>query len=206
MIYQQEWEQRGRRYGLQSVMSTRWTEQQCEEATAGLKRAVFAMLGDVHGCRVLDFGCGIGRFSVEFAQRGASVVSVDLSMNMLRRAQASFSTDHLTKPDLINAIAPSFPLASEQFDVVFETTVLQHIVQDKQFTDTLDGLKRLARENGRIFLCGQMNDSATRTISPFTVERTVDQYQGAMAPWRLVQRGAFLCVTDPYTLTLWQRG
>ena len=39
--------------------------------------------GDVRGKRVLDIGCGSGRYSVELARRGAEVIGVDFSQPML---------------------------------------------------------------------------------------------------------------------------
>ncbi|MEM1160742.1 MAG: magnesium protoporphyrin IX methyltransferase [Pseudomonadota bacterium] len=38
---------------------------------------------DLHGQRVLDAGCGAGQLSVELARRGAEVVGVDISPNLL---------------------------------------------------------------------------------------------------------------------------
>lgn len=39
------------------------------------------------GFRVLDVGCGAGRFALEMARRGAEVVGVDLSPGMVRHAE-----------------------------------------------------------------------------------------------------------------------
>lgn len=48
----------------------------------------FARAGDVAGKRVLDVGCGPGRYAVEFARRGAAeVVGVDFAINMLALAE-----------------------------------------------------------------------------------------------------------------------
>ena len=42
-----------------------------------------AELGDLSGRRVLDVGCGSGRYAVALAERGAEVVGVDVSRAML---------------------------------------------------------------------------------------------------------------------------
>lgn len=42
-----------------------------------------ALCGDVAGRRVLDVGCGSGRYAVEFARRGAEVVGIDFATPML---------------------------------------------------------------------------------------------------------------------------
>lgn len=43
---------------------------------------------DLHGCRILDAGCGTGSLSVEAASRGAEVVAIDLSENLVEVARA----------------------------------------------------------------------------------------------------------------------
>lgn len=45
------------------------------------------LIGDASGKRVLDIGCGSGRYSVELARRGAQVVGIDLAPKMLELAR-----------------------------------------------------------------------------------------------------------------------
>src|SRR6266704_2405190 len=51
-------------------------------------RPGFAQLGDLHGCQVLDYGCGHGMASVVLARRGARVTAFDLSSGYLAEVQA----------------------------------------------------------------------------------------------------------------------
>ena len=46
-----------------------------------------AACGDVQGKRILDVGCGSGRYSVTLAEQGAEVVGIDFAGNMLALAQ-----------------------------------------------------------------------------------------------------------------------
>ena len=47
-------------------------------------RLTFENCGDLSGARVLDIGCGTGRYSVECAQRGASrIVGIDFAPSMI---------------------------------------------------------------------------------------------------------------------------
>ena len=50
-------------------------------------RLTFETCGNITGKSVLDVGCGSGRYSIEFAKRGAvSVVGIDFAPNMLTLA------------------------------------------------------------------------------------------------------------------------
>lgn len=46
-----------------------------------------AACGDVRGKRILDVGCGSGRYAVALAERGAEVLGIDFASNMLALAR-----------------------------------------------------------------------------------------------------------------------
>ena len=46
------------------------------------------LTGDLAGLRLLDVGCGTGRFSERACQRGAEAVALDVGPNLLKRALA----------------------------------------------------------------------------------------------------------------------
>ena len=67
---------------------------------------------------VLDFGCGAGLDSIVAARRGAQVIGVDFSLEMLNRAQGAILTAGLaTKITLLKADAQSLPLLDQSVDV-----------------------------------------------------------------------------------------
>ena len=63
-----------------------------------MRAAMMARLpDDLAGCRVLDAGCGTGLMTAELAARGADVLAVDISPQLIGIAQARLSTDLLPK-------------------------------------------------------------------------------------------------------------
>ncbi len=92
------------------------------------------------GCKVLEIGCGDGRFTLLMAQMGASVLAVDFSVNSLRTlasrlpssiAPTAYRLRHLGPPadqrdrvGLILARASHFYVAPRTFDRALSTTPL----------------------------------------------------------------------------------
>lgn len=52
---------------------------------------------DLRGARILDAGCGTGLMTAELAARGADVVAVDISPQLIGIAQSRLSPDHLPR-------------------------------------------------------------------------------------------------------------
>jgi len=67
------------------VSRIRQTVREGRESMRALMRA--QLPDDLHGMRILDAGCGTGAFSAELAARGAEVVGIDLSAQLVAIAQ-----------------------------------------------------------------------------------------------------------------------
>ncbi len=99
---------------------------------------------DLTGRRVLDAGCGTGALAVDLALRGAQVVGVDLSPNLVRVA-----TERLPAALRRLVTFESGDMLSEQlgeFDHVVAMDSLIHYDPD-DLVETLDRLSRRARES-----------------------------------------------------------
>jgi SAM-dependent methyltransferase len=77
-----------------------------------------AVLGDVAGLDVLEFGCGAAQWSVALAAAGARVVGLDLSRGQLRHARRNVEAASVHVA-LVQASGEAPPLAPASFDVVF---------------------------------------------------------------------------------------
>jgi 2-polyprenyl-3-methyl-5-hydroxy-6-metoxy-1,4-benzoquinol methylase len=104
------------------------------------------------GARVLDVGCGVGRWSSLLAARGALVTGVDLSPTMIdhahRRADASGVAAHCRF--LVQDLAQLD--AGGTFDLVLGVTVLQHILDPEALRAAVQRMSDHLAPGGRMVL------------------------------------------------------
>lgn len=82
-----------------------------------LDPTTLALLGDIAGRRVLDVGCGEGRFTRMLTERGAKVVAVDYSPRMIELAQEEERRRPLGVSYHLADVADLSFLDAESFDV-----------------------------------------------------------------------------------------
>jgi 2-polyprenyl-3-methyl-5-hydroxy-6-metoxy-1,4-benzoquinol methylase len=95
--------------------------------------------------RVLDVGCGEGRFAADLAQAGMTVVAIDVAEEPLRRARALHPVLDLR---IVPAEAP-WPLPDASFDVVWAGEMIEHVADTAGW---LSEVRRLLRSGGSLLL------------------------------------------------------
>ena len=99
-------------------------------------------ISPLEGRRLLDVGCGTGRFTAAFETAGAHVVGIDRDPDMLARAQQRTREARLLVGD-----AHQLPIDDNSVDVAVATTLLE-FASDPD--GVLDELTRVVRPGGRI--------------------------------------------------------
>ena len=130
----------------------------------GLIRAI----GPTEGLRILDLGCGKGRFAAHLAHRGAEVVGIDLSAAMLA---------HASGIDRAKASARRLPFADSTFDAVIAVEVLEHVGDVRP---VLREARRVLRPGGRLAVVDKnvLALDARRPWLPSIAVKWIDQKRG----------------------------
>jgi len=114
-------------------------------------------LGDLRGKRVLDVGCGKGRFARIFHEQepGAEIWGLDLSEEMLRHVPAGIHTRTGSMTEL--------PFEDAYFDGAYATESLEHAVEiDKAVRE----ICRVVRPGGRIVIIDKNAEHWGRLKTP----------------------------------------
>src|SRR6266436_9663824 len=125
------WEDRARRFagegaGLAAVCAYGMPEFYNRTIQLEQRLALRPWLRVKPGARVLDVGCGVGRWSRLLAAKGADVTGIDLSPTMVEQAQRRAVTEGLADRCRFRVQDLSRLEIEGQFDLVLGVTVLQH--------------------------------------------------------------------------------
>jgi 2-polyprenyl-6-hydroxyphenyl methylase / 3-demethylubiquinone-9 3-methyltransferase len=134
---------------------------------AYIKEQVCARLGldpmesePFKGLRFLDIGCGGGLLCEPMARLGASVVGVDPSEKNIKTASVHASEVEL-EIDYRCGTAEDLAAAGEQFDVILNMEVIEHVANPQAFTHTCVSLMK---PNGLMFVA-----TLNRTMKSFAL-------------------------------------
>ncbi len=117
--------------------------------------ALFSMIPDLKGKRILDLGCGFGENCKKFVDCGAErVVGIDISKKMLEVAMAE---NCHSKIEYINMAMEEISQLQDKFDVVISSLAF-HYVED--FEGVIRNVYNLLDENG-VFIFSQENPLCT---------------------------------------------
>jgi ubiquinone/menaquinone biosynthesis C-methylase UbiE len=107
--------------------------------------AFIKMIGNVKGKQLLDLSCGEGYNTRMLARKGAKVIGVDFSKEMIKLAKQSEKRDRLGIRYYVSDAA-NLKLESESFDVV---TCFMALMDIERYRDAISEVARVLRKNGR---------------------------------------------------------
>lgn len=133
-------------------------------------RALLASLGPCAGRRVLDLGCGKGRFAERLGARGAKVVGLDVSAAMLASARGF---------QRVLGSARRLPFAGGAFDAVVAVEIFEHL-SATSLGAVLNEVRRVLRPGGVVAVVDKNAGSwnARRPWLPNLFLKRLDERRG----------------------------
>ena len=115
--------------------------------TAYALEYAYHLLGDVRGKTVLDLGCGTGENIIPLLERGAQVIGIDVSPDLVALAQERVKAANLQSTIQVGS-AYQTGLADGSVDVVFCMSLIHHL----EIARVRDEMRRILSPDGVIIL------------------------------------------------------
>jgi SAM-dependent methyltransferase len=162
------WEDRARRFaaqghGLAAVCAYGMPEFYNRAIHLEQRLALRRWLKVPAGCRVLDVGCGVGRWSRQLAARGALVTGVDLSPTMIAEAQRRARLAGVGDRCRFHVQDLSELQVGAQFHRVLAVTVLQHILDPFKLHAAVAAMARHLVPGGKMIVLEAAPDREVST-------------------------------------------
>lgn len=140
------------------------------------KKWVSDCLKNVSGVKLLDLGCGTGRFSRWFVEQGAQVTGIDFSNDSL--AIAKDQSDGVN-PSYIHASV--FELSEKNiYDVIFIWGVLSVACKDRQqLVSVLENVRASLREDGCLLLTEPIHTGFLHRVLDLSLKEFLEVMQEA---------------------------
>ncbi|MFH1591795.1 MAG: class I SAM-dependent methyltransferase [Candidatus Woesearchaeota archaeon] len=123
--------------------------------------------------KVLEVGCGKGKWSLLFARNQAEVLATDINPNMVKFCKKQAKKENLAGLKVaVLDITRERP--KEKYDVIFTSTVLQHICEEDMFECAIRNMVLSLKSRGKIIL---IETAAPRPISRL-LQKIADKTKG----------------------------
>jgi SAM-dependent methyltransferase len=136
-------------YEVRGFYESFWADAPADPEPYAWDRRRKLLLDEVRaGERVLDLGCGAGRFLTALRDAGADPVGAEIAEAAAERARATGVEVRLVEPD------GTLPFGHGEFDLVWCSEVLEHI---PDVAGTLHEVRRVLERDGRLLLTVPFN-------------------------------------------------
>ncbi len=129
---------------------------------------------NLRGAKVVDLGCGVGRWTDFFKRKGVFYIGVDVSKTMLKIAKERFPSSHFLKVDSIR-----LPFKDSVIDLIFSINVLQHNFYEHQ-NKLISEMIRVTKKGGFILLfegISAKNSQTSYNMFPRTVKNWIKEVE-----------------------------
>ncbi|MCL5782203.1 MAG: methyltransferase domain-containing protein [Patescibacteria group bacterium] len=105
------------------------------------------------GAKILDLGCGSGRFSIGAAKLGFDLTGVDITPAAIEAAQKRARESNLHDVKFVVGDMTSLPFNNNEFDFVFCPRFVINAVATKQKRkESINEMTRVVKTNGLVFI------------------------------------------------------
>ncbi len=152
---------------------------------------------------VLDYGCGVGRWTLWFARQVQHVVGVDISPKMVEAARQAADRAGIRNAEHYAIDGIPLPFEDGAFDLVNAVWVLRYITDDGELARTVHELCRVVRPGGHITFIEKIAREQPEfrehegEFSGATVYRRWEEYRSLFEECGMTTKGSAISSSSP---------
>jgi ubiquinone/menaquinone biosynthesis C-methylase UbiE len=131
--------------------------------------------------KILDVGCGPGKWTTMFAENGFFTIGIDASADMIELAKTRANKSNLEITEFYVMDASALGLVEATFDFVNCVTVLQHILADEKWKRAIMEMVRVTKPEGYLLLYEVAPEFTFKKRTPNLRIRTLKDYETEFA-------------------------
>lgn len=159
------WKQRAQRPGVAAVMSSRYKEEQLQQASEELVKFVLKKTKHyVSDKSVIEFGSGTGRFTLHLSNLAKKLTVVDMCPQMTARARELMG-EAWDQIQYIESFVEDLPKQDYVYDCAFSCLLFAHILDENNLRCAVDNVKASANT---VILCEHIDETKQDEVSNFT--------------------------------------
>jgi len=140
------------------------------------KTKISPLLGICENSRVLDIGCGIGRWGDEFVDKVEHYIGVDFSESLIEQARRRFNSEKFTFKVLsADEVCRETVASTKPVDVIIISGVLLYL-NDQQVVNCFNGLSGLASNNPTIYIREPLGINGRLTLDGYWSDELSAEY------------------------------
>jgi SAM-dependent methyltransferase len=145
---------------------------------------------------VLDFGCGIGRFTDWLERRAGAIIGIDSDSEMIAVARELHPQ---SRCQWMTYSGQRLPLEAQSIDRILSVWVLQHVLDDDNLRQLIADFVRVLRPGGSVAMIEQVIPGHGHVVPGYIHQRAAAEYRELFdaagfdvstsrpirAPWRI---------------------
>ncbi len=166
----------------EQALCRNYVAEYADEKSKDLLLKVFERFVSLHGkCTILDVGCGLGKWTRIFAEKGYRTIGIDASARMTELAKERTNGKSAGKVGFFNMDASMLGFRTATFDFINCVTVLQHILTNEKWRYAIKEMVRVTKPNGYMLLYEAAPLFALQRKTENLRFRTLKEYEAMFA-------------------------
>ena len=179
-----------------------WNDEQFNEENAKWASKISPFLDQIQPTKILDFGCGIGRWVPLLTSYTKDYFGCDITDFATKLLKETFS--EIPEKNISLLDNNNIPFGRNKFDLIWTCVVLQHVIDNNLLEYYLKQFHNRLKKGGHVICTENVLNAKNSAYMTF---REIDEYQQffVKAGFSFVDKTTFISSKEPHAVMLFKK-